>query len=137
MPRFPDWLSKYVGIPYKTHGREMDGCDCWGLMTLIWQRELGMPLPEYRGADWFKGQDPGVTGADAAAYASLFKPIQPGEETLGDGVLLRMRGHPLHVGFVIADGWMIHTHETADSCIESYRTPTWEKRILGFYRYEP
>lgn len=131
----PAWAAEYVGIPYRTHGRGRDGADCWGLLDMVLRERLGQAWRPYEGADWFKGQSPATVSRDAVAYASGFTPVRAGEERLGDGILLRMRGHPLHCGLVVAPGLMLHTHEQADSVIESYRTMLWEKRIVGFYRY--
>ena len=76
----PDWASEYVGIPYRTHGRDRSGADCWGLICMIWQERLNQPMPEYEGADWYRGQKPSVVGADAVAYASQFEPVAFGDE---------------------------------------------------------
>lgn len=131
----PDWAKNYVGIPFKENGRDRDGCDCWGLLTMIWQQEFGKPLPEYTGHRWKPHGSAKEIGPDVSDYVSQFTLIKPEQAVMGDGVLIRMRGHPLHVGLVLEPGWMIHSHEEADSCIEDYRRPTWERRILGFYRY--
>jgi hypothetical protein len=132
----PAWAASYIGLPYRTHGRDRSGVDCWGLVRLVQAEQLGSLWPPYEGVDWFKGQRPAVIGSDAIAYASKFKSVTPGAEQLGDGILLRMRGHPFHVGLVLAPAWMLHTHEQADSCVENYRSMLWERRISGFYRYE-
>lgn len=136
MEAVPDWVGGYVGIPYQTHGRDRAGCDCWGLIALVMRERFDRHLPDYPGLDWYQGQDARLVGADAAAYASRFQTVEPGSEVSGDAILIRMRGAPLHVGLVITPGVMLHSHEDADSCVESYRTATWERRILGFYRYE-
>lgn len=133
----PSWAADYVGIPYVKHGRTREGCDCWGLLCLIWREQLGGALPEYEGVDWYRGQQPAVIGTDALAYAAKFDEVPPGEEQLGDAILMRMRGHPFHVGLVLTPGLMVHTHEEADSVIERYRVMTWEKRISAFYRLKP
>lgn len=132
----PAWASEYVGIPYKASGRDRAGCDCWGLVALIWRERFGRDLPDYNSERWSDGANAQEVGSGAANYAAQFTPIDVGGEVLGDGVLLRMRGHPLHVGMVLAPGWMIHTHEAADVCIESYHRFLWRNRVLGFYRYD-
>lgn len=133
----PPWAAQYVGLPYRKHGRERDGVDCWGLLCMIWREQLGGPLAAYEGVDWYTGQRPEVIGSDALAYASQYTQVALGDEQLGDGLLLRMRGHPFHVGLVLAPGYMIHTHESAGSVIERYRSLQWEKRISAVYRPEP
>jgi cell wall-associated NlpC family hydrolase len=31
----PDWAANYIGLPFREHGRDHNGTDCWGLVTLI------------------------------------------------------------------------------------------------------
>lgn len=131
----PTWAAQYVGLPYKPLGRDRDGVDCWGLLALVWREQLGRELPDYSALRWDKGADAKVVGAGAREYASQFVPVHPGQERLGDGVLLRLRGHPLHVGVVLTPGWMLHTHESANSCVESYTLSLWKNRVIGIYRY--
>lgn len=132
----PEWAAEYVGIPYRTRGRDRSGCDCWGLLALVFRERFGWTI-DGPDLEWKHGDDPAALGAGVRQYASGFSEVRRGEERVGDGVLLRLRGHPLHVGLVLTPGWMLHTHETADSCIESYDRPTWTNRVLGFYRYTP
>lgn len=131
----PQWAERYVGIPYKTHGRDREGCDCWGLFNMIWREQLGKELPPYDGVDWYHGQKPENVSAGALAYSENFVEILRGNEKLGDGLLLRLRGHPFHCGIVLSPGWMLHTHDGAGSCIEAYETIWWSKRVTGIYRY--
>jgi cell wall-associated NlpC family hydrolase len=131
----PEWAAQYIGIPYQTHGRSHQGADCWGLLEMVQREQLGSLWPPYEGVDWFKGQRPANVGEAAVRYASMFTPVAPGCEQLGDGILIRMRGHPFHCALVLAPGWMLHTHEAAGSCVENYHSMLWERRISGFYRY--
>ena len=39
------WAKKYVGIPFVTSGRDMSGCDCYGLVRLILTNEYSFDLP--------------------------------------------------------------------------------------------
>ena len=40
-------VEKYVGIPFKDHGNSIDGgCDCYGLVYLIYKEEFGLHLPQ-------------------------------------------------------------------------------------------
>ncbi|CAB4130463.1 Endopeptidase, NLPC/P60 domain containing protein [uncultured Caudovirales phage] len=132
----PQWAEQYVGIPYLTHGRDRAGADCWGLIEMIQAEQLGALWPKYEGADWFKGQKPMLIGRDAVLHAAKFNPVTMEEAKLGDGILIRMRGYPFHVGLVLAPGWMIHTLEGVGSCIEDYRSMLWRDRLTGFYRYD-
>jgi len=40
--------TSYLSTPYVKGGRGLtDGCDCWGLVKMIYAREYGIVLPEY------------------------------------------------------------------------------------------
>lgn len=132
----PAWVNEYVGIPYAERGNSRSGVDCWGLLDLIYREHFGRPLPPYRGTRWSRHGPAATIGPEANQYAAQFELVPNGHEALGDGVLIRMRGHPLHVGMVVDSGWMLHAHENADACLEQYRGPQWATRILGFYRYK-
>jgi cell wall-associated NlpC family hydrolase len=135
-PLVPSWATQYVGLPYVAGGRTHDGIDCWGLINLVWSEQLGVTLPPYEGATYFTEASTDAVATDAAAFASRYVPVDLGQERLGDGILIRMRGHPLHVAMVLAPGIMLHVEQGADACIEPYGTFRWAKRIIGIYRYE-
>lgn len=133
----PEWVGGYVGLPYETGGRSLDGVDCWGLVELAYNAHSGHVLPAYDGPLWYGPRTPGEPiGQAAEAFAARFAPVAAGEERLFDAVLLRIRGFPMHVGLIIAPGWMLHSQIGADSSVERYRPSlTWENRIAGFFRH--
>jgi cell wall-associated NlpC family hydrolase len=137
MATLPDWVERYIGIPYVEAGRDPvadGGLDCWGLLVLIWREQYGVDLPAYDGPHWAKGANRAAIAAAIRAEQERYTDVAAGAEREGDGILLRLLGQPLHVGLVVAPGWMIHTHETAAVCIESYRGMAWARRVMGFRR---
>lgn len=122
-------LSEYIGIPFLAGGRDRAGCDCWGLLRLIYQERMGLLLPAYTGYD-----DP--LSAQAAALIQEGRTdwqVVESPEPM-DAVLFKVAGRPNHIGLVVAPGQMIHSAAGKDSCIESYNRPLWRSRIEGFYR---
>ena len=109
----PPWVRTYLGIPFLAHGRSMDGCDCWGLVTLIHRDVLGIDLPDYhecyRGMGDLKRRAAGFMDHRQDDFVEVQKPLP------GDCVLLLMRRLPVHVGIYagVSNGAdnMIHTEE--------------------------
>ncbi len=132
----PEWVAGYIGIPFRSHGRDRDGSDCWGLLRLVLADQFGIRIPSYDGVTWHDGDDRRALAEFMAEHKADWTPVAGGDERPGDAVLLRMMGHPIHVGIVVASGWMLHVEQGADSCIEPYLDELrWKKRIIGYYRY--
>jgi len=123
-------FSEYVGIPYRAEGRDRAGCDCWGLLVLVYRERLGIELPSHTGYI-----DPLSDAAAAMIEAGKSDWQQVTEPVPYDAVLIRVDGQPHHIGLVIRPGWMLHSTAGRDSCIENYLRPYWRARIEGFYRH--
>ena len=125
-------LTRYIGIPYASKGRGFDGCDCWGLVHLFYHDELGINLPRY---------DEAYT--DAAELAETKRAVEEGRsgwkrvETpkLGDAVLIRIRGEPVHVGVYVGDGLMLHVRKGTNANLQKLSAPFWKQSLEGFYRH--
>jgi len=89
-------VSDLIGIPYKIHGRDETGLDCFGLIWLIAKR-AGKPVKD----PVYKGFDPAL--AKLAGYIGLKK---CGFET---GCVLEIeKDRRLHLGYAINNEEMIH-----------------------------
>ena len=131
----PDWVNAYVGLPFKEHGRNREGVDCWGLVRLVLAERFGRRLPSY--ADGY------ASTGDAADIGRLirgemgpWRPVPERGEQAGDVVLMRLLNQPMHVGVVVAPGWMLHIEDGIDACLESYDGARWRRRVLGLYRHD-
>lgn len=137
----PDWAGDYIGLPYIEEGNTRAGVDCFGLIDLIHTERLGGPLPQYKGLHWHtadtaikRGRNVMEIVPHAVKYASGFEEVRLDAARLGDGLMLRQRGHPIHCGLVLAPGWMIHATEDDGVCIEPYDGLMWKHRVLACYR---
>jgi cell wall-associated NlpC family hydrolase len=128
-----DW-TKYIGIPFRDHGRDFTGCDCYGLVRLALLNEFGVALPllidEY--------EDPNNHDQVGAAV-SLWRPLLTGDrlgapEAAAIAVIL-VSGHPAHVGLCIDDRMILHSrgHRTG-SLLHRIDDPFFKGRIEGYYR---
>jgi cell wall-associated NlpC family hydrolase len=126
----PLWVEHYLGIPYREHGRDRDGIDCWGLFMLVHSEIFGRRLPDF--ADRY--DDDLVSKAGAIDAEARWLSIAITVPTLGDAVFLRLGAVVAHIGLVIGGGRMLHARDGALSCVESYTSGPWSRRIAAFRR---
>jgi cell wall-associated NlpC family hydrolase len=130
----PIWAGRYIGLPFKDHGRDRVGLDCWGLARLILGEQFGLCLPSYS-HEYRTTADPSRIGPLIEREVAGWNPVASGAEQAGDIVILRLHGKPMHVGLVIGDRQMLHIESGINSAIERYGGPRWADRLYGFYRY--
>lgn len=128
-------FDHFVGVPYLDRGRSAAGCDCWGLLHLVYRELLGIELPSYC--------DRYVSAADRKAMARLiggelgdWVEVPEGQEQTFDGVLMREGRYPRHIGIVTVPGMLLHVQSGVTSRIERYRWGSLKNRVVGFYRYQ-
>lgn len=130
----PFWAGRYIGLPFKDHGRDREGLDCWGLVRLVMAEQMGIALPSFV-TEYDRTSDTKRISGLIAREAGLWRAIQRGEEKQGDVIVLRLQGHPLHVGLVLGDCQMLHVERGISCAIEKYTGPRWAERIYGIYRH--
>ena len=126
------WYNKYIGIPYKDNGRDLDGVDCWGLVRLVYKNEYDIQLPSF--AEQYLGaSDVDVTKELIAINKENWQQSQ--NKTIGNVVLFRVLGNESHVGIYIGNNKFLHARQNHASAIESLNSVSWNKRVVGFYNY--
>lgn len=130
------WVKEYMGIPFRDHGRDRRGLDCFGLLRLVLGEQFGVWLPSYSEVYTTAGERGGAEIERAIRENEpLWDKVPRGKERPGDVVLMRIKGFAMHVGVVVEKGKMLHILEGIDSAVEEYGNILWRKRILGIYRY--
>jgi len=127
----PAWVSEYIGIPFAGHGRDRNGCDCWGLVRLVLAEQFGISVPSYDAA--YSDCCSSEVGPHIDRVASEWQQVDPALP--GDVVVMRITGRPWHVGLVIAPGRMLHVERGLDACQERFDGQHWRNRIVGIYRH--
>ncbi len=125
------WSNKYIGIPYKDKGRDLDGIDCWGLVRLVYKQEYNISLPSF--SDEYIQQDVDRIQDLISQYKEGWEPLDSPEE--GCVVLFRVLGTESHIGVAVNSTHFLHAREGQDSAVESFSSPHWNKRIIGYFKY--
>lgn len=129
----PHWWAKYMGIPFAEKGRSMDSTDCWGLVKIIYENELGITLPSY--TEYYETTNDRKILAETIQNESSANWDQPTEPKPFDVIILNMRGLPMHVGVVTKPNYMIHCAKDINTVHENYTTMRWKHKVIGLARW--
>jgi cell wall-associated NlpC family hydrolase len=129
-------MKEYIGVPYREHGRDIDGFDCIGLVLHVLNHKYGKNVP-----DMWRYDDPEsievaqtfmVEVVAAGTHISHWKPC---DAKPGAIVLFRVRGIIRHIGIMVSEKSFLHTMKNVNTCVENIDNPVWSKRIEGFYEW--
>lgn len=129
------WSNKYINIPFVEKGRDFDGCDCWGLVRLVYDRELGIELPSFLDYENTK---------DIRAISRMIRENQFGKDWFEvdepqpyDVLVFRMMSAVAHVGVAVKKGLMIHCQKDINTTHDEYllKSSDWVERLEGIYRH--
>lgn len=126
------WWECYIGLPF---GEGPGEVTCWGLVVLVYRRELGIELPLYEeisARDLLR-----IAKAMAAGSGTDDGWRVPAVPRAFDGVL--MRGPTggsavVHVGVMIDGQRMLHVEEASHAVIVPVTHWTVAARITGYRR---
>ncbi len=130
-PKYTD----LVGAPFCYRGKSKEqGFDCWTLAREI-QLRRGKHMPDYAYSD------------DAPEPTFLQQLIASGTDEFGEQLnapepwcivfFSLYHGTVSHIGTVLPDcRRFIHTTENVNVTIERLDSPTWARRIRGYYRWK-
>jgi len=122
-----DIIKRYLGVPYKLYGRDMDGLDCYGLIINIY-KEIGIELLDIENypQDWaLKGGNYFIEN-----YHKQWEQINTPKllDVIG---LKNGRGLFNHAGIILDSERFIHTSKVGTAVA---RIADWKDKIVGFYR---
>ncbi len=125
--------EKFLEVPYKNGGRDMNGLDCYGLILLIY-KDLGIKLfdiDEEYDKDWsWKGSD-----YVKKYYHMNWKRIKDNIQ-FPDVIAMRNgKGILNHGGVYLGKKRFIHCTKAGVTVAKTSQKP-WKKRIEAYYRYK-
>ncbi len=114
-------FSNYIGIPYEK-------LDCYQLLQKILKDLWNYNL------DILYQNTPERQKANALINDEKNKFQKVTIPKLGDIILFKIQGVPCHIGLYLNEKNFLHTKAGVGSCIERY--DNWQKRIVGYYRWQ-
>lgn len=129
------WSAPYIGLPYRDHGRDAAGVDCWGLVVLVYREVLGIVLPGYD-EGYATTEERRQIGALIDGHRQAWPWTRQASPAALDVALFRVGATVSHVGIAVAPGRMLHIASDRDRArIEDWRSGQWAPRLVGFYRH--
>ena len=130
---------KYFRIPFKTHGRDFSGCDCGGLVWLVYKNELGIELPDWR--EMYSGTRMENSLELSETVSTMLGEngveVQPEDIRPFDVLSFRIGNDPIHVGVAVNKRFFLHTMEGRTVVVqEKLDSPQWRHRLTGCFRHE-
>ena len=129
------FYEKFLGIPYRHHGRDFNGVDCLGLLFLYQKELFDRDLP-----DWYYEEDWSKNGKDYIAenYERIAEKVTTLE--VHDVVMFTLNlctCIPNHLGIFVEKPDKIIKATKSGVILCSMNTPVLKNRIEGFYRVCP
>jgi hypothetical protein len=127
------WVKNYIGIPFVSNGRTPEGCDCYGLVRLVFMREFNHYLPElsndYENALNIK--ETAILFEKNLPVLSAGRLDAPEEKAVA---VIREMGRLCHLGLFAGDGYILHARVKTGSVLQRISHPDLYGRIEGYYR---
>ncbi len=129
--------GNYIGLPFKDLGRSRSGIDCYGLVRLVIEEQLGISLPLYDGlaGPTAYGKTLAEAPAELGAKEVALNDVQPFDVAV---ILTEVRKglswelSPVHMGIFINKWAMLHIGADFTSKVDSLPNPL--IRIQKVYR---
>lgn len=116
-------------------GRTKKGCDCWGLVKLWFEKELGIELPDFDVSA--NDRELVAETIDSGRHEPVWEPVDRPKK--GDVVAMSTNPHHPgmvnHVGVYLGRYKILHTTEKTGAMIIPSTNLMWSKRIVGYYRW--
>lgn len=126
------WADRYRLIPFVSMGRSFAGCDCWGLVRLIYAEELNIELPSYGDVS---AHDLAAKAAKAATEGLRWGKVD--KPQCYDVVLMRGHGtrEAAHCGVIAGQNKLLHTEEQTGPILQAIDDPAVARRVLRIGRH--
>jgi cell wall-associated NlpC family hydrolase len=130
-----DFINRILKMPFKEHGRDYSGGDCWSPVYLAYRDVLGIELPSFID-DYVNAGD---TKASRRVIHDIILSQKRNWESVDkpqalDVVLFRFGDTETHLGLMVDKSRFIHCEKKINTVIERIDSAKWKNRIEGIYR---
>lgn len=124
--------DRYVGVPYRIHGRDLSGWDCWGCVRFARQELFGKVSPSWSEAyNALDFRNPEALESIIKAHMDGWREVSI---TPGAVILFRVMNRDAHVGLYLGKGLFLHTLYNCETAIVPLED--WNHRIVAVYDTE-
>jgi len=141
------WADKYVGVPYRAEGRDLGGCDCWGLVRLVMRDQAGLDLAAFETVRVRNGARVMATVREEIASGEWLE-VPRDEARLFDVVTMRChfrtragwQAGDIHIGICAGTNGLgvkhvLHVEEPWNAVCLPFSHPTISFRLKEIYRH--
>ena len=126
--------KKYIHIPFEDHGRDFDGCDCYGLVRLIYKNEYQKDMPLLIN---YSNSANGKEVEDLIDHSKpLLNAVEIEKPTIGCIAIFNIRGFSMHMGVYIGKNMVLHVMKGTNSLCERLDSYRLRGRLEGFYEIQ-
>jgi cell wall-associated NlpC family hydrolase len=125
------WWIDYIGAPFVSGGRTLEGLDCWGLVVDVYRRNLGIELP-CLAESYTDASDPKQGIPLLEIERPAWVECRPMEFAVA---LFRPTGAQLHVGVMVDEHRMLHTTPRTD-CVVEFVHRLHAGQFAGYFRHK-
>jgi len=125
-------LSKFIGIPYQSHGRGYNGSDCWGILYLFYKDIFKIEIPKYE-VGYSSADDLDSVSVKINSHLNEWKEVK--SPIFGDVVLFKIAGKTVHAGVYLNESEFLHSLSGHNSAIGRLDSFIWSRRVSAFYRW--
>ena len=125
-------VADLIGIQYKSHGRDKQGSDCWGILYLFYKTIFNIEIPRYE-IGYKNADDFDSVSCKINSHLNEWKEVK--SPVFGDVVLFNIAGKTVHAGVYLNESEFLHSLSGHDSAIDRLDSFAWRKRISAYYRW--
>lgn len=124
-------IEKYIKIPFMSHGRDFNGCDCYGLVRLVIQEETGKILPDFW--DYSSANEIEIVSNLININRPNIPNIKKEKPDEMDIVLYKFKGYVSHMAVYVGNGRILHIISNTNANCVPVEHGILKGRVEGYY----